>query len=842
MPKTATIAIAAALLAACGPETNSHGSAPETVIETIGDTTIVRTLSGSVWEADATLVPELSIGEVDGPEELLFGRIASIAVDDDRNVYVMDRQAQEVRVFDSEGSYVETLGRPGEGPGEFGRADAVAVLSDGRVAVRDPIRRLIHVFGPAKGDIDQWEYATLGAPIGLKTLYADRDGRTLLVTQNPDHRHAKPYWHTIVFGPDGTHLDTLPEPWNGYERPGLRAEREIEGGGTASVGDDVPFTPDFYWTVHPSGHLLTGFSADYRIELTRDDGILRIERDIEPIAASAAERDYERERILGRMRSLVSSWSWDGPPIPDQKPFFKDLYAGRDGRIWVQVPTEGREVANEDHDLDDPRSQPVFWEEETRFDVFEEDGTYLGAVASPDDYSVYVEPVFDRDHVWWVTVDELGVQRVVRYAIRLDGVVRAARLSNGDIRARRMERGRAAPLRPARHGVAGDGTGGGSRLVSRQVTLFGLYPPVDVIGVSERRLVTTFNDATAAVQADDQPTCPECVIQLDLVTTIGSLDGPDWIPGQPFSIARDSRGRIHMAYPWEGLVPAFDAEGQPLPPIGRSGEGPGEYQNPFLVRVGRSDTVMVLDASRQLSVVTPSGSYVRRMRVPVQAVDFLVTDGGGLVFGHQPGAISAEATEATIFHVFDPVEGEVERSFHTLQVEGGGAAPRFRLASAREPDRFWAIPHNSYEVTRYATDGTVTRRFTRNASWMRRPPFRDGIGSPRPGIYGVLEVEGRLWVAGRHATEDWARYWTPEVFSEDGEATAAELRYSKVYRSVVEVLDIETGRLVTLASVPGLVIALLPDRHVATYREDDAGVPFVDVYRITVPEPSNGEN
>lgn len=414
------MAISAAALAACGPQTDAPNDGPRSVVETVGDTTIVRTLSGSVWQAEATLIRELSIGEVDGPEEYLFGQIASIAVDDDRNLYVLDGQAQNVRIFDREGTHAETLGGPGEGPGEFAMADAIAVLPDGRVAVRDPIRMRIHVFGPETGDIAQWEYSTLGAVIGLKTLYADRNGRTLLVTQNPEHRHAKPYWHTIVFGPDGTQLDTIPEPWNGYERPLLTAQREIEGGGTASVNESVPFTPDFYWTIHPTGHLLTGFSADYRIELAHDDGILRIEREIEPVPVVATERDYEHQRILRRMRSLVSDWDWDGPPIPEHKPFFTDLYAGRDGRIWVQVSTEGREIRNEDHDPDNPRSQAVVWEEAMRFDVFEEDGTYLGVVAAPDEFDGYVEPVFDRDHVWWVTRDELGVQRVARYAIRLN--------------------------------------------------------------------------------------------------------------------------------------------------------------------------------------------------------------------------------------------------------------------------------------------------------------------------------------------------------------------------------------------------------------------------------------
>lgn len=227
MTKTTAFGLAATLLAASGPEADSPVNLPAMVVEARGDTTIVRTLSGSVWEAEATLVPERSIGEVDGPDEYLFGRVRSIAVDDDRNVYVLDEQAQEVRVFDSVGVYVETLGGPGEGPGELALADAVTVLADGRVAVRDPSRMLIHTFVPGTGDIDQWEYATLGLFLGAKDLYADRSGRTFLYTQNPEQRqrHAKPDGHIIVFGPDGAHLDTPPQPWIDYERPRVVSPR-----------------------------------------------------------------------------------------------------------------------------------------------------------------------------------------------------------------------------------------------------------------------------------------------------------------------------------------------------------------------------------------------------------------------------------------------------------------------------------------------------------------------------------------------------------------------------------------------------------------------------------------
>ena len=70
------------------------------------------------------------------------------------------------------------------------------------------------------------------------------------------------------------------------------------------------------------------------------------------------------------MRNTDPSWSWDGPPIPEHKPFYRELLAGLDGRIWVRLWTEGHPVENEDHDPEDPYSMPVIWEEPMRYDVF----------------------------------------------------------------------------------------------------------------------------------------------------------------------------------------------------------------------------------------------------------------------------------------------------------------------------------------------------------------------------------------------------------------------------------------------------------------------------------------
>ena len=56
-----------------------------------------------------------------------------------------------------------------------------------------------------------------------------------------------------------------------------------------------------------------------------------------------------------------------------------------------------------------------------RYDVFEPDGTYLGVVHAPDEFTRFRLPVFDGDHVWAVTRDELDVERVVRYRIVVGG-------------------------------------------------------------------------------------------------------------------------------------------------------------------------------------------------------------------------------------------------------------------------------------------------------------------------------------------------------------------------------------------------------------------------------------
>ena len=88
-------------------------------------------------EAPATIVlqEEWRIGGDTEAEEEFFGVIAQIAMGPEGDIYLLDQQLTEVKVFSRDGEYLRTLGREGEGPGEFRRPEDMFLLPDGNVGV-----------------------------------------------------------------------------------------------------------------------------------------------------------------------------------------------------------------------------------------------------------------------------------------------------------------------------------------------------------------------------------------------------------------------------------------------------------------------------------------------------------------------------------------------------------------------------------------------------------------------------------------------------------------------------------------------------------------------------------
>ena len=79
-------------------------------------------------------VPVLRLGtDSRGPE--LFGYVPRAAIGSDGNIVVLDADAQEIRIFDSDGGFVERFGGWGDGPMELRGAIDFHLFPDGRIAV-----------------------------------------------------------------------------------------------------------------------------------------------------------------------------------------------------------------------------------------------------------------------------------------------------------------------------------------------------------------------------------------------------------------------------------------------------------------------------------------------------------------------------------------------------------------------------------------------------------------------------------------------------------------------------------------------------------------------------------
>ncbi|MCD4818793.1 MAG: 6-bladed beta-propeller [Candidatus Cloacimonetes bacterium] len=94
--------------------------------------------------SDIDLEPELIIGNEEKDTEI-FSQISDIKEDNNRNIYIVDRKNNEIKVFSNEGKFVRIIGRKGEGPAEFNEPESIGFLND-KIFVSDTENRRFQLF------------------------------------------------------------------------------------------------------------------------------------------------------------------------------------------------------------------------------------------------------------------------------------------------------------------------------------------------------------------------------------------------------------------------------------------------------------------------------------------------------------------------------------------------------------------------------------------------------------------------------------------------------------------------------------------------------------------------
>lgn len=408
-------------LGACNtqPDHAAEGSAWRAVHDTIADTIIVRTVAGSDWRVEASLIEELIIGSVDGPEDRVFGRIVAVQPDQDGYIYVLDAQVPVLRKYSADGAHVADVGGAGGGPGEHYRPDGIQIDEAGTTFVSDPGSLRINVYGSDGAFLTSWRLPA--RPSRPRPIYIDRAGTVYYVIAVNRESAPPEDWITgiIRFSSDGEVLDTVRVPYEERlsQLPRLSARRD---GRTSSYL--VPLGPTRPWTISTSGHFIVGITAGYAVDLVPigGGGVVRLERTVSPVAVNDEERAEHEERLTWMLKAIDPEWRWQGPHVPRTKRAYHSLLAGLDGRIWVQVAQPSVRVDSEPSSRKERRSatEPpaLDWVEPVVYDVFLPNGRYLGAVRVPDRVTIHAA---SQEHVWGVKLGEFDEQYVVRYRVRV---------------------------------------------------------------------------------------------------------------------------------------------------------------------------------------------------------------------------------------------------------------------------------------------------------------------------------------------------------------------------------------------------------------------------------------
>ena len=315
---------------------------------------------------------ELSIGTTEGREEYLFSRIANIDVDSHENIYVLDNKSPHLRVFDKNGEFIRTIGRKGQGPGEFQSPSFIQITPQEEVMVLDLVSRRLSLFSLEGEYLRQISTARITYPI--ISIKIDPVGN--IIGKLMPWPSLGGGWELKKFDSNLELLEMIcktkfDEPDKGR---GIRAMR-----------------PSLYFAINKEGNVTWGDSSLYELKVLNLEGklIRRIIKDSNPVEIT--EKDKERfkesyKRIINRGYKLL---------FPKYFPIFHSISIDWEGRVFVG--TYERIEIGEDY----------FY-----YDVFDPEGRYMAKIPLK-----HQPIVFKKNKLYTVEEDEEGYQVVKRYKV-----------------------------------------------------------------------------------------------------------------------------------------------------------------------------------------------------------------------------------------------------------------------------------------------------------------------------------------------------------------------------------------------------------------------------------------
>jgi len=316
------------------------------------------------WRLSETPILEVGSLDAEGPEQFMGVTDAKLLPNGD--LAVVNSRLQHVVVFDDQGRHRRTMGRNGDGPGEFRSPRQVYALPGDSLAVVDTYRA-VSVFDSAGGYVRRFVPGeivgeTQGWPIGLFG-----DGSLFLTQYQHEDEQGRVGLARVQVEPVRVTLDgAIAHRYGKYDEQ------------TVNYGAGVPYLFGPWAQFAPDDEGFWYGPAD-RYELRRVDREGRVTRlvrlDLPARPVTPADIDGFRARMLegvrGTPREAAVAAVYGRAQAAESFPAYGDLLVDDAGQLWVQ-----------DYPTADRRG-PQTWR------VFDSEGRYLGTVGMPAGFTPY---------------------------------------------------------------------------------------------------------------------------------------------------------------------------------------------------------------------------------------------------------------------------------------------------------------------------------------------------------------------------------------------------------------------------------------------------------------------
>lgn len=401
LPQAIVMLIPAMFLAACSPgqTSNLEGAVSR---DTLPNGTVVVHY-GEMPAGEVALAEiDLSLGEIEGDPNFIFGDVRGIEAGRDGTIYVLDYQASEVRAYDDEGRFLRKVASRGKGPGEITEANGMVLVGDSILWIQDHGQWMMIGVSTEGEELQRFPMHVLSYGY-IWSGTVDNRGRVWKQRTHSDQERTFPpeegltegsgREYMVSFDPVADVTDSIYLGEGSFRTMISRNNR----GGYSYRG--VPNDPRPITVVDPAGGTWRTSSGSYRIVRLdeRGDTVLVIDSDTPAPPVTAGDRSEFVEAMVERSRDQRRVAEEIAGLMPDTKPVISSLTVDDEGRLWI-----GRTGPDDTH---------------PQFDVFGRDGGYQGSVELAFRPAPYVPIWIRQSRVYAVVRDSLDVPFVVRTGV-----------------------------------------------------------------------------------------------------------------------------------------------------------------------------------------------------------------------------------------------------------------------------------------------------------------------------------------------------------------------------------------------------------------------------------------